>query len=357
MATIRQADPQCPIINPVPAALWQPPPAKLGPQTDGQLAADYGSAIVDNKALAKLRGEGVYNPPPTWLQTTNRGNAMQESYNLYKSTSGIPLPQMPNPEGIMNLKEPFQVGSTGLYQQPPNSWNRPNAEAAGCENGVCGPNASDQYQIWAQETTNMTPNTLMNVFFSKTNVDFIQNSIIENTARITAQNSELMKSQGKPVEIARQSDDELLIIMRSYYLKALSGYLPHSDVAWDEDNPGKPPNTDPLLCSAGKVAGTTSDPNNGRGEIYNIGPTGCSINNKLARLNKAVISLAVKQVLSGIDMYLEYYKQASTLPVPLSHPTLTTMKGSRVLSEDVGFSSGLPATRAADSYNMRYNII
>lgn len=50
---------------------------------------------------------------------------------------------------------------------------------------------------------------LSNLYFSQVNVDFIQNQIIERVYK---------KSKGKHV-ISKQSEDELIIVMRSIYLQ------------------------------------------------------------------------------------------------------------------------------------------
>ena len=138
----------------------------------------------------------------------------------------------------------------------------------------------------------------------------------------------------------RHSDDELLIIMLNYYGLALNGSLPHEE------------SKDPQQL----VPGVKNNQGPGRA-VYARGPAGCSMEQKLARLNRKTISECVKQVLSGINMYLEYYKQASTLPIPMTHPRLATMKGSRALYNNVGFESGRETSKAMSSFNERYNII
>lgn len=271
------------------------------------LNGQYGNSLLDANARANLRGSGQWNPPPTMVQSTPRGNGYNEAYNLYTHQGGKepPLPLAPLPTFASQTdqwnSEKFVVGTTQFHPQKPQSWTVPNVDGVG-----------DKYQEWAQQATNMTPNTLMNFFFSKTNVDYLQNRVISEAKNI------------RGVTIARQSDDDLLIIMLRYYLSALSGWLPQ------EHEPNRP---------------------HPRGEAP------CSLKEKLSRLNKSTIEEAVKQVLSGIDMYREYYKQASSLPLPLSRPVLTTMKGSRVLQQNVGFDSGHAQTKAIDSYNMRDTII
>jgi hypothetical protein len=187
----------------------------------------------------------------------------------------------------------MQVGATGLYVQPN---VRPEAP-----------------QEFAGRATHLTPNVLMQFFFSKENVDYLQDRIV----------SEVMRIQG--TKISRQSEDELLIIMWNYYTRALNGWLPQPH------NPERP---------------------QPRGEVC------CTLEDQLIRLNKAVLEECVKQVLGNVMMYKTYYKDASSLPMPLDLPVLTSMKGSKALSERVGmYDNAIEASRASSSYNQRYNIL
>ena len=86
-------------------------------------------------------------------------------------------------------------------------------------------------------------------------------------------------------------------------------------------------------------------------------PRCCSLTRRLDRMNKAVLQEALIEIFGGIDMYRTYYKDASTLPLPLELPTLTTMKGSRVLTEDIAFESGLARTKGNTTFNERYNLL
>jgi hypothetical protein len=60
-------------------------------------------------------------------------------------------------------------------------------------------------------------------------------------------------------------------------------------------------------------------------------------------------------MVSQINMYIYYYKDASQLPDQLSLPTYTSMGGSRSLEYNVGFMSGNSIGVA--SYNQVGNIL
>lgn len=253
----------------------------------------YGSSMVNAVSLAEYRGSGKFDPPPTFDMSINRGNALENSLALYQEVKYEP--RDPSITGFHNVspQENFQVGISGFIEQP---------VELNCDDTVS----------FGQRSTNQTPSILLNYFFSKINVEYIQNQIVSEVKRI------------RNMDISRQSTDELLQIMRYAYMKALSGYLPQ-----------------------------TNNPN----MAHPRGNTTCSLEEQLRRLNKYVLELTIQQVLSGIDMYLTYYKDASSLPLPLDLPRYTSMAGSRVLSENVGMYSSHNFNRDIQSYNQRYNII
>ena len=57
----------------------------------------------------------------------------------------------------------------------------------------------------------------------------------------------------------------------------------------------------------------------------------------IANINKHVIDVCVDQIISGIEIYKDYWKHSSQLPVPLDYPKLETMKGSRIIYDATQF--------------------
>jgi hypothetical protein len=55
------------------------------------------------------------------------------------------------------------------------------------------------------------------------------------------------------------------------------------------------------------------------------------IKEQIEELNKIVADWCVPKILAEIDMYLYYRKDVSKLPVPLEHPMLQTLAGTRSL--------------------------
>jgi hypothetical protein len=129
--------------------------------------------------------------------------------------------------------------------------------------------------------------------------------------------------------------------MRNKYLYAQSGWLPY---AGDKNKV--------------YARGTIINPGNKSDRAYSSTTGGCtSLEEQIKRLNRSVLEECVKQVFSGLDAYSQYYKDASSLPLPLTHPVLTTMKGSNVLQENIGFESGHDMSKSISSFNQRFNII
>lgn len=167
----------------------------------------------------------------------------------------------------------------------------------------------DPYNKFGLQANHTTPTAIVTLFFSKANVNYLQKRIIEEVKKITGN------------DIAQQSENKLLTIMNNKYQYSLYGYLPTATVH--------------IALPRGEKK--------------------CSLRERLTKLNQAVLQEAVKQIVSSVQMYKQYYKDASTLPIPLSRPVLVTHKGSRVLEYNTGLSSG--NSRGVASYNMRNTIV
>jgi hypothetical protein len=115
---------------------------------------------------------------------------------------------------------------------------------------------------------NWEPNALNQTFFSPQNVQIIQNLIRKRIYDDTQQ------------IIDPQSTDELLIVMRSMYL------------TYGRNEPEK-------------------------------------IKEQIEELNKRVADWTVPRIIGEISMYLTYRKDASTMPVPLSHPVNISGAGTK----------------------------
>ena len=220
------------------------------------------------------------------------------------------LPRGPvYPQQEWGMTEPYNINSgTGDFFDSVPTTQENFDDRWSCTAGMMveGKKQPKSYWQWARQSLGIyTPMPLLDMFFSDENVDYLQKRIINEV------------KTNRNVDINRQSDNSLLGIMQYYFLANLA------------------PQTQ-MLTKFGGVKG-------------------CGMKSILGDLNKAVLQEAVREVLSGIDMYLDYYKHASSLPVPLDQPTYASQKGANVLSPNVGFEKGY--NQQIHQFNQQYNII
>lgn len=168
----------------------------------------------------------------------------------------------------------------------------------------------DSYNEFGLRANHTVATALNSLFFNKTNVKYLQKRIIDDVYNLSG------------VKIKPQNEDAILIIMNNKYQYALYGWLPSMSTVHLALPRGESP---------------------------------CSLTDRLSRLNQSVLQECIKQILSGMNMYMDYYKHASSLPTPLSRPTYISAKGSNVLQPNIGLTSG--NSRGVASYNMRNNVI
>ena len=161
------------------------------------------------------------------------------------------------------------------------------------------------YVEQARRYLRQEPHLLMGVFFSDRNINHIRDRIVSEIKRV------------KGIQMQLPQMDHLFQFMIKAY-------------AYDQHYTGS-------ICFA-----NFKSQNN--------------IKDKIAQLNTEVIQDYTSKLMSQMDMYTRYYKDASTTSwSPLELPTLSTMKGSRVLEQNVGFTPGNSGGVA--SYNLRDNLI
>ena len=119
---------------------------------------------------------------------------------------------------------------------------------------------------------NLEHSSLSRKFFSRDNINKIQKKII----------IDVYQKSNKKYSITTQDENELIIIMRSYYLQY------------------------------GKNLTT-------------------NIQGQVNELNKMVIDWSVDEIIKNIDQYMIYKQTASILPMPLEHSQLPSQKGTKIL--------------------------
>jgi len=115
-------------------------------------------------------------------------------------------------------------------------------------------------------------NPLSNVFFSRENIDYLQNKIIKQVYDLS----------GGKHKIGRQSDTELQLVMRSIYLQFSLNQM-------------------------------------------------CNIREQIRQLDESVVNAVVPGILSAISQYIKYREDISTIPSPIQLPKSLTTKGDRTL--------------------------
>jgi hypothetical protein len=119
---------------------------------------------------------------------------------------------------------------------------------------------------------NITSTNVSVSFFSKDNIKLLQKTII----------NEVYNRSDEKFIITNQSEQELLVIMRSYYLQFAKNL-----------------------------------------------PT--NVYSQIQELNKMVIDWAVAEILTNIRQYMNYKKSVSALPMPLERAQLPSQKGTKNL--------------------------
>lgn len=131
------------------------------------------------------------------------------------------------------------------------------------------------------DTTNNIINQtkIGSIFFSRRNIDFLHNMII----------NQVYKLSNKNFIIGKQNELQLEIIMRSVYLQD-SKFLD------------------------------------------------CKLKEQLSDLNKKVIIICSDKIINEIKQYMGYKKDVSSTVMPLEHPKNLSSTGTKVLSPNIGFS-------------------
>jgi hypothetical protein len=256
------------------------------------LSGQYNNTAVTPRDLGHIRGSGQFFT----------GNGMSSNWQTgQEPTYTREFPNEPFPNQKYELSNFAPVGNDNTLSR---KWKFTNT-----------PSNGDPFQQFALNDLNETPSALNMIFFNKTNIDYLQKRIINDVKRLSG------------YEIKPQDENSLMVYMTNAYVLGSSGWLPLTSVVH--------------IGAENKAQAS--------------GEKSCSLRQRLTRLNQTVLQSAMKDVLSGIGMYMTYYKDASSLPIPLELPELMTMKGSRMNMPNIGLHSS--NGDGASSFNMRNNII
>ena len=169
------------------------------------------------------------------------------------------------------------------------------------------------YVSLASESLHVKPDPLMRVFFSDDNINHLRNQVVKKVKQITADSGVAGDKEGVTIKTPNMDD------FFYYMVNIFQNYKIHNG----------------SICFV---------------SLKNQG----DLKSDIAKLNTNVLQEYVSKMVSQINMYIYYYRDASQLPEQLSRPTYTAMKGSKSLEYNTGFTSGNSIGIA--SYNQVGNI-
>lgn len=264
------------------------------------LSAQYQNVATTPGQLGAIRGSGQYsNKFP--LSSNWQPQSPPNASSYVRSLSDQNFPNQ-GPRWSTSDDAPIGKRQNNQWKFTPDQSSAP----PGSKDSLQG----DPYLQYGLKVNNSVATSLNSLFFNKTNVQYLQRRILQDIKQLTG------------MTIKPQSEDALLVIMNNKYQYSLYGWLPSTSVVH-------------LALPRGEKS--------------------CSLKDRLTRLNQAVLQDVIKQILGGMNMYMQYYKDASSLPTPLKRPTMMTMKGGRVLQQNFGLNSG--NSRGIQSFNLRNNVI
>jgi len=157
----------------------------------------------------------------------------------------------------------------------------------------------NSYISLAGQSLHISPDTLMKLFFSDDNINHLRNTIVSKVKQVTADTKVAGNNEG--VTIKPPNMDDLFY----YMVNTFQNYKIHNG----------------SICFVNLKKET-------------------DFRAELIKLNSNILQDYISKMISQINMYIYYYKDASQLPEQLSLPLLTSMKGSKTLEYNTGFTSG-----------------
>lgn len=275
-----------------------------GPESS-VLSAQYNNILTSPGQLSEIRGTGNFKTDGGLSSNWTPAEFNQNQSSYVKSVSRDSYPQNSLGYDISNVA-PVGDWKNDEFEYTQDQSSMPPGSKTSLE--------GDPYLQFGLQSVKEVPTALNTLFFSAPNVKYIQKRILEDIQQLTG------------VKIKPQSENSIMIVMVNKYQYGQSGWLPSQSVVH-------------LALPRGEKS--------------------CSLTDRLNRLNQSTLQELIQQILSGMSMYAQYYKDASSIPVPLSRPSITTMKGSRVIpGSNVGmYDNASETARNISSFNMRDNII
>ena len=248
--------------------------------------------LISIDKLAYLRGAGLYNPGPNYIQTTDRGNAWDNikskpSPNYYPESGNLYV----NPSGAVDVNNTWQtnINSELVTDDGSNYKNY------------------DEFQRFALNATRKIDNVLLPYFFSGINVKFIQNKVVEY----------IKKEKNITIETKQDIDNLLPLMLEVYNSFYSSNGVLNADFNKTNEKD---------VCNVSRILGIC---------------------------NQKVMETYIKNVLSTLNMTEFYFNDISKLPMPMSNPVNSDIKGSRTLGFVGFFEDNHDFTKNINSFNAR----
>ena len=181
------------------------------------------------------------------------------------------------------------------------------------ENSIPPDPYKNYYINKASKSLHVKPDLILSIYFSDDNINHLRNTVVQKIKEITM-DSKVAGPDGVTIKVPHMDDFFYYMVNVFQNFKIQNGSICFVDI---------------------------KNQSNYKSEI--------------AKLNTNVLQEYISKMISQINMYVYYYKDASQNPEQLSIPTYTSMKGSRELEYNYGFQTG--NSMGASSYNQVGNII
>ncbi len=228
----------------------------------------------------------------------------QQNSQTVKNMNGHFLFMENNPSGVPGT--PMDTFSdVGLQTNRPNgkyttSFNEMYTENNKAVSRSGNKSVPNYYINLAGESLHQKPDLLMMVFFSDENINYLRNTVVEKVKQITADSGVAGDNQGVTIQTPNMDDFFYYMVNIFQNYKIQNGSICFVALKQNSD-----------------------------------------IKSDIAKLNTNVLQEYVSKMVSQINMYIYYYKDASQLPEQLSRPVYTsTRSNNKVLEYNVGFQSG-----------------
>ena len=172
---------------------------------------------------------------------------------------------------------------------------------------------NNYYVNLASESLHVKADPLMSIFFSDDNINHLRNTVVQKVKQITAESGVAGDSEGVTIKTPNMDD------FFYYMVNIFQNHKIHNG----------------SICFVNLKNNT-------------------DLKAEISKLNTNVLQEYVSKMISQINMYIYYYIDASQLPEQISRPTYTSMKGSKSLEYNTGFTSG--NSMGVASYNEVGNI-